>query len=1057
MRAALWLVLALVAAIAVWQAWRIEGIEAQRHDDERLLSLAVSEATAGQQIGRTALLASQAQGKNKAPRPEAGAPLQDALARAESQALLFEDLLKTQASADPDRQAELGRAIEHWQGARERLWYRAHVLLRALDAGDAQRLAAVAVELQALVPPTELAASELATRAMTLAEERRQVAMGRLKSGATLTVVLLVLLALAVAEPTVRAVARQHAQLATQQAELSRLMLVAGRTSNPMVITDASGRLEWFNDAFAKRVGLDASALHDRKLTSVLKQAGADDSGLTAMSEGISRGEAVQTEILRTLPDGQTRNVRVDMQTVPDAQGRLSAFVVVMVDITELVAQRQQTSALLQALPTGVVMRSASGAVIACNPAAATQLQLSIGQILGEEPMPEGWKTVYDDLRPMPWRERPAERALRTGRSVQGMVMGAVSPDGQVRWLLAQAEPIRDASGQPAGSVSCFIDITAQRSQQAMLAHMVDAVGLGTWQWDMRTGEMVFNDRIVTMLGYRPGDIQPDVRNWNQLVHPDDRRTWQSALRTHLDDPSMPCRAELRVRRPDGEWASILSCGVVVEREGSGAPSRMAGVNIDMTEQTQMQAMLRHAARTDGLTQLPNRAAIFEQVQQAVERAARQPGFEYAVLFMDFDRFKQVNDTLGHRAGDELLRQIAQRLRSALRASDVISQSASHVLDAQAAAEGEAPTAKAQTAGRIGGDEFVVVLEGLHGRDEACAVAARLVEVLSAPYRIDNQVVHSSASIGIVTSERAANDANTVMRDADTAMYEAKRNGRGRYVVFDPSMHERVASSVETEADLRLALVRQELFVVYQPVVELQREGPGGCEALVRWRHPQRGLISPVNFIPVAEESGLIIEIGEFVLETACRQFVAWQRTLGDLAPVSIAVNLSPVQLRQPDLIDTIRRVLADSGIAPHALQLEVTESLAAQDENARAKLREIKSLGVRIALDDFGTGYSSLACLHLLPVDTVKIDRSFVMHAETSAYHRVLIEATLRVAETLGMSTVAEGIETDSQAALMRQLQCGRGQGFLWSKPLEAEALTIWLIRRAYPSQAAA
>jgi EAL domain-containing protein (putative c-di-GMP-specific phosphodiesterase class I) len=262
-------------------------------------------------------------------------------------------------------------------------------------------------------------------------------------------------------------------------------------------------------------------------------------------------------------------------------------------------------------------------------------------------------------------------------------------------------------------------------------------------------------------------------------------------------------------------------------------------------------------------------------------------------------------------------------------------------------------------------------------------------------------------------------------------------------------MHERVARSVRIESDLRLALARGELFVVYQPVVELQKAGPGGVEALVRWQHPVRGLVSPLEFIGVAEDSGLIVELGLFVLQTACNQFMAWQRQLGAAAPVSLAVNLSPVQLRLPGLIDDVRLCLADSGMTAAALQLEVTESLAAQDETARLRLRELKALGLRIALDDFGTGYSSLACLHQLPVDTVKIDRSFVAESETSEYHRVLIEATIRVAQALGMDTVAEGIETASQAALLRRLHCGRGQGFHWARPMTAADLVAWLLQR--------
>jgi PAS domain S-box-containing protein len=869
---------------------------------------------------------------------------------------------------------------------------------------------------------------------------------------------LVLLMALGVIEPTVRAVRRQHRRLAVRAEQLERLALVAERTANPMVVTDAACRVAWCNRAFQSLCGAQADALVGRLLSDVLGLCGMAPAALAPLRSALDQRQGLRLTLQRPGADGALQCLDLDLQPASDASGQLGGFVAVLIDVTEQVTQRLRTEALLAALPNGVVMRSAEGRVLECNPAAEQQLRLSRDQLLGHAPIPAGWKTVHDDLRAMPLHERPAIGVLNTGRGVQGAIMGVVSPEASLRWLLVNAEPIHDALGRPAGTVSCFTDVTGQRNQQAVLAHTVDAAGLGSWQWDMRSGEMVFNDRLLAMLGYRQGEVVPNIDQWTALVHPDDIATWRAALRVHLADPAIACRSELRVRRPDGDWAAVQSCGVVIEREGSGAPRRMAGINIDMTEQMQLQAMLRHAARTDGLTQLPNRAAVFDQVQQAINRCSARAGFEYAVLFMDFDRFKQINDTLGHAAGDELLRQIAQRLRGALRQGDAVGRSASHLPSSRGAAGAEAaPPPPSQMAGRIGGDEFVVVLEGVQGRDEACAVARRLMEVLALPYRINNQVVHSTASIGIVTSEHPANDANTVMRDADTAMYEAKRGGRDRYVVFDPAMHERVARSVETEADLRLALQRGELFVVYQPVVELQQDGPGSVEALVRWRHPRRGLVNPADFIPVAEESGLIVELGAFVLATACRQLVAWQHTLGLLAPSALAVNLSPVQLRMPGLIAEVQRCLADSGLAPAALQLEVTESLAAQDDNARARLKELKALGIRIALDDFGTGYSSLACLHQLPVDTVKIDRSFVMYAETSDYHRVLIEATIRVAETLGMDTVAEGIETAGQAALMRRLHCGRGQGYLWARPLEADALCLWLTRRAVPLATAA
>jgi len=329
-------------------------------------------------------------------------------------------------------------------------------------------------------------------------------------------------------------------------------------------------------------------------------------------------------------------------------------------------------------------------------------------------------------------------------------------------------------------------------------------------------------------------------------------------------------------------------------------------------------------------------------------------------------------------------------------------------------------------------------------------VASRLLGELAEPYVVESTPVQSSVSIGVVlcAGQRADGhlpSADDLLRDADTAMYEAKRAGRGRWVLFDDSMHERVVRALAIENDLRRALREHELFVVYQPVLDLATRAMSGVEALVRWRHPQRGLVPPADFIGVAEESGLIDALGAQVLEMACQQFMAWQDSLGALAPRQLAVNLSRAQLQRAGLVDDVRAVLQAHGMPATALQLEVTESLAAQDERVQHTLRELKNLGVRLALDDFGTGYSSLACLHQLPVDTVKVDRSFVKHAETIEYHRVLIEATIRVARTLGMTTVAEGIETEGQADLMLALDCDRGQGFLFSRPVEAAELEAW------------
>ena len=328
--------------------------------------------------------------------------------------------------------------------------------------------------------------------------------------------------------------------------------------------------------------------------------------------------------------------------------------------------------------------------------------------------------------------------------------------------------------------------------------------------------------------------------------------------------------------------------------------------------------------------------------------------------------------------------------------------------------------------------------------------ALRLLDLLDAPYGIERHDITCNVSIGIALASQTTGSADMLLQDASIAMVEAKRAGGARYAVFEPGMRERAEQRGGTEVELRRALAERELFVVYQPVIGLLPDGgvdrSAGVEALVRWRHPTRGIVPPVEFIGVAEASGLIGALGDFVLETACSDFMQWQKELGALAPRLLAVNLSRAQLAESGLKTRVEQILSLTGMAPAALQLEVTESLAAQDERMREHLSALKSLGLKVALDDFGTGYSSLSCLHLLPVDTVKIDRSFVSQSDTSAHHRVLIEATVRVAHSLGMDTVAEGIETVTQAGVVRQIGCDKVQGYLFSKPLVFDDLVCWL-----------
>jgi diguanylate cyclase (GGDEF)-like protein len=421
---------------------------------------------------------------------------------------------------------------------------------------------------------------------------------------------------------------------------------------------------------------------------------------------------------------------------------------------------------------------------------------------------------------------------------------------------------------------------------------------------------------------------------------------------------------------------------------------------------------------------------VKEHLALAMAAAPGDPGHEFAVLFMNCDRFKLINDSLGQSAGDAVLNLIAKRLQATLRLTDSLGSS--------------------DIAARLGGDEFVVVLGQMMRPDDVHAVALRLIDVLSQPYGVGTHQLHCSVSMGIVLRAQAVGDADAVLRDASIAMEVAKRSGGARYVIFTPSMQELAVTRAANEAALRMALSEGQLFVIYQPVVGLLSDGvidpSAGVEALVRWQHPERGIVPPVEFIGLAEQCGLIGALGDFVLRTACHQFMQWQDVLGDKAPKLMAVNLSRAQLVQPGFVASVRDALQTCNMASKYLQLEVTESLAAQDEGVQAQMHALKALGLSLALDDFGTGYSSLSSLHQFPVDVVKVDRSFTSQADTSQHHRVLIDATVRVAKSLGMRTVAEGIETLSQAAVIVELGCDKGQGYLYSKPLASAQIVRFI-----------
>jgi diguanylate cyclase (GGDEF)-like protein/PAS domain S-box-containing protein len=432
---------------------------------------------------------------------------------------------------------------------------------------------------------------------------------------------------------------------------------------------------------------------------------------------------------------------------------------------------------------------------------------------------------------------------------------------------------------------------------------------------------------------------------------------------------------------------------------------------------------LQTAARTDKLTGLPNRALLCDRLQQAILRAQRLENYQFAVLFLDFDRFKIINDSLGHKIGDMLLQEAGVRLRAAVRASDSLSRHAS-----------------GHTTARLGGDEFVVLLDGLRGPEDARLVADRLLEALSQPYRLGEHEVYCTASIGIVTSDMAAASADGVLRDADTAMYEAKLAGKGRSVVFDTSMRQRVQNRLSLENDLRKALEANQLLLMYQPIVSLETKEIEGFEALVHWQHPERGLISPAEFLPIAEDTGLIGPIGEWALKEACRQFAEWRQTQNHAVPRSISVNLSRSQLLLANLPTMIRRILEETGLPPSSLHLETSESVIMRDADLAMRiLPRLKEIGVKLGMDGFGAGHSSLACLHQFPFDVLKIDRSFIANVDRGRDLAALVQAVISLARNLDIHVVAEGIETGDQLLTLQSLGCQCGQGDFFSKPMTA------------------
>jgi len=533
------------------------------------------------------------------------------------------------------------------------------------------------------------------------------------------------------------------------------------------------------------------------------------------------------------------------------------------------------------------------------------------------------------------------------------------------------------------------------------------------------------------ILGYSVEELR--ATSSLEQIHPDDRvRVMQAASKARNSGHGETL--EYRIRHKDGTWRVLESRANVI-RGSSGEVERLVIVNRDITERKRAEATLAHHAFYDGLTNLANRTLLLDRLGRALAMSRRHQDFNFGILCIDIDGFKVINDSLGHLAGDALLIQIARRLTASLRRADTVSRAPEQEQDDLIFA--------GTTVARPGGDEFVVLAEELRDPSDAVRIAERIQSKLASPFHVEGHEIVVTASIGIAYSSSSSKEAAGVLRDAEIAMYRAKNAGKARAEVFDQAMHEGALKRLQLESDMRKALERGEFHVYYQPIVSLESGRIAGFEALTRWQRPE-GIVNPGDFISVADETGIILSINRQLIIEACRQLQMWQRAFPSNPPLSLSFNISPKQFAQADLPAQIGQLLRENGMDPHCVGLEITETIAMADaDKSAALMAELKSLEVAIEIDDFGTGYSSLSRLREFCVDTLKVDRAFISKIDTDPETYEIVRIIMMLAHSLGLEVVAEGVESETQVALLRQLGCEFAQGYLFARPSDVETVS--------------
>ena len=560
------------------------------------------------------------------------------------------------------------------------------------------------------------------------------------------------------------------------------------------------------------------------------------------------------------------------------------------------------------------------------------------------------------------------------------------------------------------------------RKNQERLAGAQRLARIGHWEWDPRDAEMLWSEELYRILEMQPLPGASAYPRFLQMVHPADREAVEKSFTRSLSD-GMGWNLEHRMITTTGA-ERIVHQRAEIPEGSPGASGRLIGTVQDITERRRSEESIRRLAYYDTLTSLPNRRMMMENLTRVIERA-RRGGLGAGVLFLDLDRFKRINDTFGHETGDELLKAVAERVLDCVRTSDFVGRAVSPQNNA--------------TLSRLGGDEFTIVLSDLRKGEDAAVVARRIIQGMREPFVLRGREVVMSTSIGVSVFPTDGPDSGTLLKNADTALYHAKDSGRGNFQFFCESMNTRAMQQLQLEVGLRSAIQHEELILHYQPKCEARSGRIAGMEALVRWRRPDGGLALPMEFIPIAEETGLILPLGEWVIRKASAQNRAWQEA--GLPPLPVAVNVSAHQLRKPGFLEIVKNALQDSCLDPGLLEIEITESALMEDEAAvKDTLDGLKRLGVRLSLDDFGTGYSSLGQLSRLPLDGIKIDRCFLANVGSGTEGAAIFPAVVAMAGRLGLTVTAEGVETPEQKSFLESQDCDYLQGYLISPPLEAD-----------------